>query len=122
MAKLLKKGSIIGDKRTHGTKNIKFFWSSTRYFKENVYHCIASSCILVFCTIVLVFLIVCFSLNIPFNSLHKIPKWMLGFSIPLFILLLTFIVCKINESKVKKIRIYELNSTLNREITIGSNK
>ncbi|MDR2653827.1 MAG: hypothetical protein LBB39_00760 [Mycoplasmataceae bacterium] len=115
----MNKGNVIGDKRTHNARNIKFFWSSEKYLKENVYHCLSTSFILAFTLIIIVFILFVSIRNENIgDNLRKTPPWIFFFSVPCFVFLLGFIICRINESKIKKIRIGDLNSKLGRTITV----
>ncbi|MDR1850764.1 MAG: hypothetical protein LBQ45_01400 [Mycoplasmataceae bacterium] len=106
---------IIGDKRTHGTKNIPMFWNSKRYFSENVYHCVASSCLWAMLPLAIVFVVLA---NVQdwgtYNQTNSTTQ--IGLAIPVFIFLLTFSVCKINERKIRKQRENDIASSISRTI------
>jgi hypothetical protein len=103
--------TIIGDKRTHGAKNIPFFWDSKRYFKENVFHAIASSLIIIFLILLFIYLIL--SNTIWRNAQMNTLLWLTA---PAFICVFGFVIAKISERKIKKQRIYDLAGSEGRTI------
>ncbi|MDR2821482.1 MAG: hypothetical protein LBV53_00825 [Mycoplasmataceae bacterium] len=103
--------TIIGDKRTHGSKNIPLFWDSKRYFKENVYHTIASGFIVIAVILLVIYVILS---NTIWQKIDM--KTQLWITAPAFACIFGFAICKINERKIRKQRIYDLAGSEGRTI------
>ncbi|MDR2846835.1 MAG: hypothetical protein LBV22_00675 [Mycoplasmataceae bacterium] len=110
---------ILGDKRTYGTRNIRFFWNSERYLKENIYHAVAMS--------LWILIVILFILYIPIfineetqrktdNEPWNFPSTYIAFVC--FISLFASIILKINERKIRKQRIKDTVVASGREIKI----
>ncbi|MDR2636249.1 MAG: hypothetical protein LBB95_00080 [Mycoplasmataceae bacterium] len=114
-----KNNRVIGDKRTHNSKDIPLFWNSKRYFNENVYHAIATSCVIAFILIAAACVIASATGFIDSNNKNSYmqDRW-LGFAIPGFLCIFATIICKINERKIRKQRIYDLAASNGRTIEI----
>jgi len=112
---------IIGDKRTHGARNIPLFWNSARYTNENIRHCIASILFLLIGVVVIIYLIL---VNIGYqpdsNNQNAPGNYVLTVSgVLIFIFLFAAIILKIQERKIRKARLVELDQSAGRKIEIN---
>ncbi|MDR2557454.1 MAG: hypothetical protein LBC33_01270 [Mycoplasmataceae bacterium] len=109
---------VLGDARTYATRNIPFLWSSTRYFKENIYHAAAAISLLlgIICAIVsLVIMVKTKDTEVTTSTTWSIYQI---FGMITFLLLMTAVIMKLNERKIRKIRLRDTVSGMNREIKI----
>jgi len=115
---------IIGDKRTHGARNIPLFWNEARYTNENIRHCIASILFLLIGVVAIIYLVI---VNIPGAKYHPSSTdqnapgniVLMTCGILVFIFLFTAIVLKIQERKIRKVRLIELDQSSGRKIEVN---
>jgi O-antigen/teichoic acid export membrane protein len=110
--------NFVNSKQKSSTKNIKFIWYKTKYYKENLYHVLFLSSIVLGIILIIIGFVVCILVN---------PLWIENSSLtwgdPLTILCcLGFISILIgfsfyfSERKIRKIRLYDSNKATNSTI------
>jgi len=118
---MARKDRIIGDKRTNGSRNIPLFWNSSRYTNENIMHCVASILFLLAGVVTILFIVLAnlrgFTPD-PNNPKSKGSITLMVCGILLFMFLFAATILKINERKIRKARISELDSSEGRTITV----
>jgi len=114
---------IIGDKRTHGARNIPLFWNEARYTNENVRHCIASILFLLIGVVAIIYLVL---VNLgeewrPSTTNQDAPgnTVLMACGILVFVFLFAAIVLKIQERKIRKARLIELDQSAGRKIEVN---
>jgi|LQAB01.1.fsa_nt_gi asparagine N-glycosylation enzyme membrane subunit Stt3 len=103
--------TIIGDKRTHGSRNIPLFWNSKRYFKENLFHAIATSLMILLLVLLVIYIIL---MNTAWRNAQLTT--LLWITAPSFICVFGTVILKLAERKIKKQRIYDLAGSEGRKI------
>jgi len=114
---------IIGDKRTHGARNIPLFWNQARYTNENIRHCIASILFLLIGAVVIIYLVIVNIGNGKYHPSTDNPNApgntvLMACGILVFVFLFAAIVLKIQERSIRKARLIELDQSAGRKIEV----
>jgi len=114
---------IIGDKRTHGSRNIPLFWNQARYTNENIRHCIATILFFLMGLLAIIWLVI---INVnkglqpnQYNQNAIGNNILAGFGVAEFLCLFSAIILKIQERKIRKARLIELDQSSGRKIEIN---